>query len=348
MDRPRQPGKDAMTTPTPSVPTRSFVPLLPVLLVLACFLWAFGSTLSDLAHVWRTNDQYSHGFLVPGFALLLLWLRRGRLDRAAVRPGLVFGGLLLALGLGLRLAGVYWYYLWLDTIAIVPCVAGLCWLLGGWTAWRWAWPAVLYLVFMIPLPYRLSTALSAPLQSLATTIATFLMQAIGLPALSEGNVIVLNEARLNVIEACSGLRMLVVFVALSAAMALLTHRPLLDKLILLVSAFPIAVVSNILRITATGILHETTNSETANLFFHDLGGWLMMPLGLLFLAAELKILSHLFVDPPPAPPRVIRDPAFRRLRKQPPPPRARQPRPATPRKPEQAPPLAAKSTTPRR
>ena len=173
------------------------------------------------------------------------------------------------------------------------------------------------------------------------------MQTIGLPALSEGNVIVLNEARLNVIEACSGLRMLVVFVALSAAMALLTRRPLLDKLILLVSAFPIAVVSNIIRITMTGILHETTSSETANAFFHDLGGWVMMPLGLLFLALEVKVLSHLFIDPPPAPPRVVRDPALRRVRKQPPV-RTRQPRPtAAYRKPEQVSPLAAKPRTDR-
>jgi exosortase len=333
-----------MTSRTISVSTRSFV---PVLLVSGCFLWAFGSTLEELAHVWRTNDQYSHGFLVPGFALVLLWLRRGQLDRSAARPGLVIGTLLLALGLGMRLAGVYWYYLWLDTLAIVPCVTGLCWLLGGWAAWRWAWPAILYLIFMIPLPYRLSTALSAPLQSLATTVGTFVMQTIGLPALSEGNVIVLNEARLNVVEACSGLRMLVVFVALSTAMAVLTRRPLLDKLLLFVSAIPIAIVSNILRITMTGILHETTNSETANAFFHDLGGWVMMPMGLLFLALEVKLLSHLLIDPPPAPPRVVRDPAPRRVRK-PPVARTRQPRPATAsRKAEQVPPLAAKPRTDR-
>jgi exosortase len=319
------------------------------LLVLAAFLWAFTSTLADLAQAWQTNDQYSHGFLVPGFAVVLLWLRRDKLDRAAARPGLAIGSLLLALGLGLRLAGVYWYYLWFDTIAIVPCVAGLFWLLGGWAAWRWAWPAILYLVFMIPLPYRLSTALSAPLQSLATTTSTFLMQTIGLPALSEGNVINLNEARLNVIEACSGLRMLVVFVALSVAMALLTRRPLLDKLILLVSAFPIAVVSNITRITATGILHETTNSETANAFFHDLGGWLMMPLGLLFLAVELKVLSHLFLDPPPSPSRGANNPALQRVRKQTSM-RTRPPRPTatTPRKPDKVPAIPAKPRADRR
>lgn len=331
-----------MTTQTTRASAWSFAGVGPALLVSVSFVWAFAGTLGDLVQVWRTSDQYSHGFLVPGFAFLLLWLRRDKLDRASARPGLVIGGLLVALALGLRLAGVYWYFLWLDTIAIVPCVAGLVWLLGGWAAWRWAWPAVLYLVFMVPLPYRLSTALSAPLQSLATTVSTFIMQAIGLPALSEGNVIALNEARLNVIEACSGLRMLVVFVALSAAMAFLARRPFLDKIILLISAIPIAVVSNILRITATGILHETTSSETANVFFHDLGGWLMMPLGLLFLAVEVKLLSHLFVDPPPQPQRPVRAAMLKRVRKQPPVrPRPTRPTASSPRQPEKAPPVPA-------
>lgn len=338
-----------MTTPNTNISVRLYALVLPVLLVSVCFLWAFGSTIAELVYIWRTNDQYSHGFLVPAFSLFLLWLRRDKLDWEALRPGLILGSLLLAFGLALRLAGVYWFYLTFDSLAIVPCVAGVCWLLGGWAACRWAWPAILYLMFMIPLPYRLSTALSAPLQSLATTVSTFLMQTIGLPALSEGNVIVLNEARLNVVEACSGLRMLMVFVALSAAMALLARRPLLDKILLLVSAIPIAVVSNILRITATGILHETTNSETANVFFHDLGGWLMMPLGLLFLGVELKILSHLLIDPPPAPPKATPvPPVSRRVRKAPPM-RTRQSRAGTAsRKPEQTPPLVAKPSAERR
>ncbi len=336
-----------MTSPTATPSARSFSPFLPLAAVLGCLTWAFWSTLAELAHVWKTNDQYSHGFLVPAFAVVLLWMRRKRLEGQEVRPSLVMGGLLLAVGIGLRLVGVYWYYLWLDTISILPCVAGVCWLLGGWTAWRWAWPAILYLAFMIPLPFRVATSMSGPLQSLATVTSTFIMQTIGLPALSEGNVIVLNEARIGVVEACSGLRMLVVFVALSAAMALLTRRPWLDKLILLFSAIPIAIVSNILRITTTGILHETTSSETANAFFHDLGGWLMMPLGLLLLAVEVKLLSYLFVDPPPAPPRAIRDPSLRRVRRQPPV-RSRQARPApTPPRQAEVPPVAANPTTQR-
>jgi exosortase len=325
-----------MTSSPARAPARSFTPLLPAVAALGCLVWAFWSTFADLAHTWASNDQYSHGFLVPGFALLLLWMRRDRLDGAA-RPAFLAGGLLLAAGIALRLAGVWYYYVWLDPISLLPCLAGLVWMLGGRAAWRWAWPAVLFLAFMIPLPYRLASALSGPLQNVATVVSTFLMQALGLPALAEGNVILLNEARIGVVEACSGLRMLVVFVALATALVLVTQRHWVDKVILLVSAVPIALVSNILRITATGILHETTGSEAANAFFHDLGGWLMMPLALLLLAVELKILSRLFIDVP-APVRTVRGPVpvVRRKRPQQAA-RTRQPRPAPARPPERPP-----------
>jgi exosortase len=305
---------------------RLLVPILaPMLLALACMLWAFWSTLGELAFIWRTNDDYSHGFLVPVFALLLLWSRRERLDRAAARPSL-FGLVLLGAGLALRLGGVYFHYLWLDPLSLIPCVAGVCWLLGGRAAWRWAWPAVLFLTFMIPLPYRAACALADPLQGVATNASTFLMQTFGLPALAEGHVIRLNDRQINIVEACSGLRMLMVFVALSTAIALLARRPLLDRLLLLASAIPIALVANILRVTATGVLHELTDSETANAFFHDFAGWLMPPLALAMLGLELKILSRLFIDLPAPPPRPAREQALRRLRG-PKPTRAKQARP---------------------
>ncbi len=101
---------------------------------------------------------------------------------------------------------------------------------------------------MIPLPYRYSTALSGPLQHIATVCSTFIMQVIGLPALAEGNIITIDDAQIGVVEACSGLRMLVVFFALAAAVVVVSRRPLLDKFIVLASAAPIAVVSNIVRV----------------------------------------------------------------------------------------------------
>jgi exosortase len=303
-----------MTIPIAGLRTPRLTRHLVLLAVLtACFAWAFWPTLADLARTWNSNPQYSHGYLVPAFAGLLLWLRRDRLDRAALGSSW-WGVPVLALGLALRLVGAYKYFHWFEMVSLLPCILGLWLVAGGWAAFRWAWPALFFLAFMIPLPYRTEIALAAPLQRFATVTSTFIMQTLGLPALSEGNVIRLNDVEIGIVEACSGLRMLVVFFALSTGVALLIRRPLVDRLLIVASAIPIALISNIIRITATGILQEMVDSATANAFFHDFAGWLMMPLALGLVGIELKILSRLFIDRPPTVPRGLRvPPATRRV-----------------------------------
>jgi exosortase len=293
-----------MTQPLASARPRDFLRLL-ALLPFACLLWAFGSTLAETARAWSEAAEYSHGYLVPGFALVLLWLRRDRLDRAALRPSW-WGLPVLIAGFALRFGGTYFYFVFLDQVALLPCLAGLCLGLGGRAAWRWAWPAILFLAFMIPLPFSVATALSGPLQRLATVVSTFLLQTLGLPALAEGNVILINDASIGIVEACSGLRMLMVFFALATGVALFIKRPMADKVFVLVSAVPIALISNIVRITVTGVLHETVGGERANAFFHDWAGYLMMPLGLGMLWAELAVLKRLFIDLPAKPERTPR------------------------------------------
>src|SRR5262249_50759240 len=148
-------------------------------------------------------------------------------------------------------------------------------------------------------PYRASTAMAGPLQTFATETSTFLLQTLGTPAVSEGNVILLNDVEIGVVEACSGLRMLVIFFALSTAVALVIRRPLWEKALLVSSAIPIALVVNVLRITVTGAMHELASASTvithemANTVFHDLAGWLMMPAALGALALELVLLKRL-------------------------------------------------------
>jgi exosortase/archaeosortase family protein len=122
--------------------------------------------------------------------------------------------------------------------------------------------------------------------------------------------------------------MLVVFFALSTAVAMLMRKPLGERVVVALSALPIALVSNILRITVTGLLHDTAGREVADAVFHDLAGWLMMPLALAFLGLELKLLKHLLIEPdrkpvatPPRPelplPRATLPPlAARRSRRQ--------------------------------
>jgi exosortase len=279
--------------------------LLVCAAVVGCFAWAYWTPLAEMAQRWTHDPQYSHGYLVPVFALVLLWLRRDRLAAGPLCPSLWLGGLLLAGSLLVRLTATFFFYTWFDQISLMPCLLGVVLLAGGWRALAWAGPSVLFLTFMIPLPYRLEVALPGPLQTLATVCTTFLLQTLGFPAVADGNVVLIGEMPLNIAEACSGLRMLVIFFAMSTGLALVIRRPLWEKLVLVASSVPIALAVNIIRITATGILHETAGSEVAHAVFHDLAGWLMMPLALGFLWLELKLMTGLLLDPLPRPARRV-------------------------------------------
>jgi exosortase len=263
----------------------------------AVLLWAYWSSYREVAHKWEREPQYSHGYLVPVFALMLAWLRRKPYLAGPFTPS-SWGLVVLAGAMALRLLAGYFSFDWPDWFSLLPTLAGVCLLAGGWRALHWWAPSIAFLIFMIPLPYRLEIALGQPLQRMATVMSTFLLQTLGLPALAEGNTIILNEVTLGVVEACSGLRMLVVFFAISTAVALVLHKGIGVKLVIVASAVPIALVTNVVRITATGVLHVYAGSAIANAVFHDLAGWLMMPFALVLLWLELWVIAHLFVEEP--------------------------------------------------
>jgi exosortase len=268
-------------------------------LLLGTLIWVYWPTFRDLAHEWADNPEYSHGYLVPAFAVILLWMRRERCKE--IKPGIHgLGLLLIALGGAIRFVGNFIYFDWLDAAALLPTLAGIIVLVGGKPALRWAWPAILFLVYMIPLPFQVRVALTLPLQKVATAASTYCLQTLGFPALAEGTTIRLNENVIGVVAACSGLSMLVIFFALSTAVALvIKNRPLWQKLALVVSAVPIALIANVARITATGIAYETFGRKVGDLIFHDLAGWLMMPFALVIMWLELKLFDHLFEEVAP-------------------------------------------------
>jgi len=264
-------------------------------------LWACWPTLVTMTAKWSHDPQDSHGYLVPAFAAVLLWLRRSQLAGVPLQPN-GWAVLFLLAGLLTRLAGTCFYLEWLDAVSLLVWLAGLVVLQGGWPALRRSWPAIAFLMFMIPLPYRIETALAYPLRSVATQLSTYLVQTLGLAALAEGNTILLNHGRIGVAEACSGLSMLLIFFALSTAVAVLSKRPWLDKVVIVGSAAPIAVVANVAGITVTALAQELISPEIAHAIFHDWAGWLMMPLALGLLGLELWLLSRLLVIPAPSAP----------------------------------------------
>jgi exosortase len=164
---------------------------------------------------------------------------------------------------------------------------------------RWAWLPIGFLAFMFPLPSMLENTLLMKLQTYATIFSTWALQIMGVSAARQGNTInvdTLQEA-LEVAEACSGLRMLTIFGAFSVAIVMIIDRPWWDKLILLLSAIPIALASNVIRIVATALLYMAFGQDTPwlNKIIHDWAGFAMMPIGLGLLWIELAILSRLTI-----------------------------------------------------
>jgi exosortase len=135
-------------------------------------------------------------------------------------------------------------------------------------------------------------------------MSTYTLQTLGCPASAEGNIILIDDIPLGVEEACSGLGMLMTFFALATALAMIVNAPLHDRLILIASAIPIAILANVVRISATGVAFHLAgkDSQLAQAIYHNLAGWLMMPLALLMLWLELKFLANVLVEQPKAAP----------------------------------------------
>jgi exosortase len=264
--------------------------------------WVYWPTLQSMALRWAHDPEYSHGYLVPLFALFLFWRRRGK--SAAWELSSAWGPALIGASILLRLAGSYFYVGYLEELSLIPCLWGACLVLGGNRLLSRGWSAIAYLFFMLPLPYFAEVALAAPLQRLATRLSTLCLQLLGFVATSAGNVIILGDMRIGVVEACGGLSMLLTFFAVAVAAALVMRKPIADKLVLVASAIPIALTANVARITITAVLYQTAGQRSGQIFFHDIAGWFMMVLALAMLGAEAWLLSHVFLvacDPEPGP-----------------------------------------------
>jgi exosortase len=269
--------------------------VISVLVLASCLGWALWPVLVSMTGRWNSDPRYAHGSLVPIFALALLWMRPSGMGGSKI-SGSSWGLVLVGLATAVQLVGGYFRVGAVEGFALLPYLAGFSLLIGGWPALKWSWPSIGFLAFMMPLPWRVENALGLPLQWVATTVSTYLLQTLGFMAFAEGNVIELNNAKIGVVEACSGLSMLMTFIALSTAVALVVKRPLLDRIVLVASAIPVALLANIIRITVTGILHDTVGGRMADSFYHDLAGWLMIPLALVLYWLEIWILSRILIE----------------------------------------------------
>ena len=264
-------------------------------IVVGAFLGAYAPNLIDLVKTWIREPDYSHGFLVLPIALVImyrLWPQKPSDQPTPWMPGL----LVVVLGLGLRV----WFHNrgqnWSETATLLIVIFGLgLSRLGGRTI-RSVWPAFAFLVFLLPLPTAVNNLLSQPLQGSATWAACKVLRITGLWVMPEGNVIVVGGERLEVAAACNGLSMLMSLAATVAATAILVPMTLIKRLVLLATIIPIALVSNILRISATAWCYYQFGAAIGSRYAHDAAGWLMMPTAMVFVGLELLVMSWLIVE----------------------------------------------------
>jgi exosortase len=263
-------------------------------LLTVLFLWAFGSKLVQLVAIWSREPDYSHGFLVPVIAASFLWFRRDRFPLVRAVPG--WGGFaLIAVSVVLSITGGHYFLNPLSYWAMIAWIGGAVWIVCGRRVFGWAFPSIAFLIFMIPLPYRMEGMLAAPLQRVATVLSCCGLQVLGQPAFAEGNTIFLNMAQLEVEHACSGLRMLMMIVALATACAVLVCRDRAERIFLAICVLPVALFANSARIIATGLASQYLSEAVSNELSHDLAGFIVVPVAAALMGLALWYWRHLFV-----------------------------------------------------
>jgi exosortase len=267
------------------------------------FYFFFSIDVWNLGYRWYSDVGWSHGFLVPVFSVFLVGRSWSRLTRLPLRPSYAIGIPVLLFGCISHIVFLAFGQYNCAEVAILITLIGLTLFLFGVDHLRLLWLPIIYLAFAIPPPDPLFVAATTPLQNLAASTAAMILPLTGIPASQNGVTIVIpGMDPLDVAEACSGMRMLVAFFALAVILGYSSDRPMWQKLVLAVSALPIAVFCNAMRVVGIGILYFRVNPDYARGSTHLLIGMLMLiPAGVLILALAW-VLDHLFVEAPDAAP----------------------------------------------
>ncbi|MDX9710413.1 MAG: exosortase/archaeosortase family protein [Trichloromonas sp.] len=259
--------------------------LLALLPLLALAYW---TVVPGMVSDWNNDPNYSHGFLVPLIAGYFAWRKWPELKRLPVRPSNL--GLLAVVGSLLLLifgfAGTEYFTM---RSSLVFLLAGIILFWFGWAIFKGLLLPVGFLLFMVPLPYIVYDAMAFPLKLLVAKFSVAALKLMGIAVLREGNIIMFPQTVLEVADACSGLRSLMSLLALAVAYAVFSQKSNLMRVIMVLSAVPIAIATNMFRVIVTGVLAQHYGAAAAEGFFHEFAGLAVFALAmvLLFLLGAL-------------------------------------------------------------
>ena len=268
---------------------RAWIAWSAVLIVLVGILYA--GVLKILVGQWWNEPDYGHGFLVPLFSGYVVWRQRERLFKIESKPA-NFGLLVMVGAVLLLLVGSLGAELFTSRISLLVLLAGIILFLGGWKVLRALSFPLAFLLLMIPIPVVIYNQITFPLQLIASRFATFWLEVVQVPVLREGNVLILPNYSLEVVEACSGIRSLMTLITLAVAYGYLVEPRRWVRYSLVILMIPIAIVSNAIRIMGTGVLTYHFGPKAAEGFFHEFSGWVIFLAALILMFASHAILKR--------------------------------------------------------
>ena len=274
-------------------------------LVAAALGFVYAAMLTRLAGQWWTDENYSHGLLIPFIIGYILWAERDALRREPKRPAILLGGAGVVCALLALWAGTAGAELFTQRTSLVLMLASLTLYFWGWRILRLALVPLALLLLAIPIPAIIFNKVAFPLQLFASRCAVWSMRLFDIPVIREGNVIELmplgavTTKKLQVVEACSGIRSLMTLVTLAVVYAYFTAprerrgggggRPFFARFgfwraaLIVLAALPIAILTNALRVSGTGVLSHYYGTQVAEGFFHSFSGWVVYVVAFILL-----------------------------------------------------------------
>src|SRR5450755_597738 len=297
--------------------------LLTWLLLVGAMIAAVLAVKTGLAQMmgWLlTRPEYGHGLIIPFIAVFLVWQCRDQIERMPFNGSwaglgiVLFGAALGAIG---KLSALFT----IEHYSVVITLYGLVLALTGWRVFRLLWVPLLILLFMVPLPEFLYQNFSAELQLLSSQLGVWFIRLVGISVYLEGNVIDLGTYKLQVAEACSGLRYLFPLMTIGFLIAYFFKAAFWKRALLFLSSIPITVLMNSFRIGTIGVMVEHWGVQTAEGFLHEFQGWMVFMASGALMVLEMIALARIgagrqpwrelfgleFPAPTPkAPPAVVR------------------------------------------
>jgi exosortase len=255
-------------------------------LLVGVFAALYAPVLYHFVGEWYNVGDYSHGFLVPPLSAYLIWRKRDDLAKVALKPSFWGGMLIVLAAIPLYMLGELGAEPFLSRTSLIFVICGLVVYFCGWPMLKALSFPLAFLMFAVPLPVLIYNEVVFPLQFIASTLATRTLEILNIfPIMREGNVLVMPEMRLEVVEACSGIRSLMSLLALAAGYGYLAERSNAVRWFMFFMMIPLAVISNATRVVITALMTHYIGPHAAEGFMHEFSGWLIFVVATaLFLA----------------------------------------------------------------